>query len=97
MAQTLPDNAVDLKHARGIIRKTCNGEGAGDAQGKPGLVCPLPYLRSRLTEDCSLARLSPYGHVRFPIYCRPIGSKKGKYGDIEASQRERKNRKLRDT
>jgi predicted amidohydrolase len=48
LGQIGADKAANLKHARDMIRKAANGQGAGGAQGKPDLiVLPVSALAPR--------------------------------------------------
>jgi len=76
LGQIGADKGVNLKHAREMIRRAANGEGAGGAHGKPDLVV-LPECFN-----------SPYGHVYFPHYAENIGFKQGEKYNIESSESE---------
>jgi len=77
LGQIGSDKGANLKHARDMIRRAANGEGAGNAQGgKPDLIV-LPECFN-----------SPYGHVYFPSYAEQIGFKRGEKYDVGASESE---------
>jgi len=74
LGQVGADKGANLRHARDMIRRAANGEGAGIVQGKPDLIV-LPECFN-----------SPYGHVYFPSYAENIGFVQGEKYNVEASE-----------
>jgi hypothetical protein len=63
------DKAANLKHARDMIRKAANGEGAGGAQGKPDLIV-LPVSVRPSTKETILN--CTHGSLRRNIIFVPL-------------------------
>lgn len=74
LGQVGADKETNLKHARDMIHRAANGEGAGNVQGKPDLIV-LPECFN-----------SPYGHVYFPLYAEKIGFQRGEKYNVNASE-----------
>jgi omega-amidase len=94
LGQVGADKGANLRHARDMIRRAANGEGAGIVQGKPDLiVLPVSTLSHALRcprKQPSVVRQecfnSPYGHVYFPSYAENIGFVQGEKYNVEASE-----------